>query len=329
MRVSVRRIQEIVTAHYGLPAVAMTGRDRCYAQPRQEAIYLAGKLTDLSLTSIGRLFGDKDHTTIIHANRQIEKRIAEDRNLAARIERFAARAAQSTPIVSSGWPQNEIEILTAIYPKRGSKAVARLLPHRSLQAIWARARKLNIRFEKISHPLVNFPRECKQCAKPLHYSMSAKYLHREPTGLCRGCCNRRPRTEEQIKRASEATKRAYQDNPEYREKQTAAVRAAMARLSDEERARRRERGRLCGLRNKGNQARPAGSEGRRLASIKAAATLRRNREAAQRAERQRPKTFEEQLQAVLEGRATIYTIPTAANSEPEFTLGGVSSGWAA
>jgi hypothetical protein len=48
-----------------------------------------------------------------------------------------------------------------------------------------------------------------------------------------------------------------------------------------------------------------------------------------RAERQRPKTFEEKLQAVMEGRATIYTIPTAANSEPEFTLGGVSSGWAA
>jgi hypothetical protein len=40
-------------------------------------------------------------------------------------------------------------------------------------------------------------------------------------------------------------------------------------------------------------------------------------------------TFEEKLQAVLDGRATIYTVPTAANSEPEFTLGGVSSGWAA
>lgn len=40
-------------------------------------------------------------------------------------------------------------------------------------------------------------------------------------------------------------------------------------------------------------------------------------------------TFEERLQAVLEGRATIYTVPTAANTEHEFTLGGVSSGWAA
>jgi hypothetical protein len=66
----------------------------------------------------------------------------------------------------------------------------------------------------------------------------------------------------------------------------------------------------------------------RLSKRMLAADARKIIEAAIRAEKARPKTFEEQLQAVLDGKATIYTVSKASN-DPEFTLGGVSSGWAA
>ena len=78
-RIAVHDIQEAMAAHYGLELADMTSPCRCrdVAWPRQEAMYLARKLTPLSLPRIGQLFGDRDHTTVIHAIRAVEQRISE------------------------------------------------------------------------------------------------------------------------------------------------------------------------------------------------------------------------------------------------------------
>ena len=49
--------------------------------PRQIAMYLARELTESSLPKIGKEFGGKDHTTVLHAIDKIEKQLAEDDNL--------------------------------------------------------------------------------------------------------------------------------------------------------------------------------------------------------------------------------------------------------
>jgi chromosomal replication initiator protein len=51
-------------------------------RPRQIGFYLARKLTSRSLPEIGRRFGGKDHTTILHACKKVEERMAKDPQLA-------------------------------------------------------------------------------------------------------------------------------------------------------------------------------------------------------------------------------------------------------
>jgi chromosomal replication initiator protein len=55
-------------------------------RPRQIAMYLAKTLTLRSLPEIGRRFGGRDHTTVLHAVRKIESLIGTDNGLAAEIE---------------------------------------------------------------------------------------------------------------------------------------------------------------------------------------------------------------------------------------------------
>ena len=59
---------------------------RAVARPRQVAMYLAKQLTSRSLPEIGRKFGGRDHTTVMHAVRKIEELRAADRTLAEDIE---------------------------------------------------------------------------------------------------------------------------------------------------------------------------------------------------------------------------------------------------
>jgi chromosomal replication initiator protein len=61
-------------------------RARLVARPRQVAMYLAKQLTSRSLPEIGRKFGGRDHTTVMHAVRKIEELKAADRTLAEDIE---------------------------------------------------------------------------------------------------------------------------------------------------------------------------------------------------------------------------------------------------
>jgi chromosomal replication initiator protein len=70
----VAHIQAVVCRHYGIPIGEMTSarRSRAVARPRQVAMYLARERTPFSLPHIGRLFGNRDHTTVLHAIRMIE-----------------------------------------------------------------------------------------------------------------------------------------------------------------------------------------------------------------------------------------------------------------
>jgi chromosomal replication initiator protein len=74
-RVTIDEIQRRVSDHYRIRQAEMSSarRAREVARPRQVAMYLAKQLTPRSLPEIGRRFGGRDHTTVIHAVRQIEK----------------------------------------------------------------------------------------------------------------------------------------------------------------------------------------------------------------------------------------------------------------
>ena len=70
--------------HFNVRLSDMIGpkRVRTIARPRQVAMYLAKQLTPRSLPEIGRRFGGRDHTTIMHGVRRIEELMATDSQLA-------------------------------------------------------------------------------------------------------------------------------------------------------------------------------------------------------------------------------------------------------
>jgi chromosomal replication initiator protein len=74
-RISIDEIQKRVSEHFKIRPAEMVSarRAREVARPRQVAMYLAKQLTPRSLPEIGRKFGGRDHTTVIHAVRQIER----------------------------------------------------------------------------------------------------------------------------------------------------------------------------------------------------------------------------------------------------------------
>jgi chromosomal replication initiator protein len=77
---TVERIQAATSAALDVPANALSspkrGRQVVYA--RQVAMYLCRELTDLSLPAIGQKFGGRDHSTVLHAHRQVRNRILTD-----------------------------------------------------------------------------------------------------------------------------------------------------------------------------------------------------------------------------------------------------------
>ena len=73
--ISIDRIQNITSNFFSINLQEMLSqrRSRPLARPRQIAMYLAKKLTTRSLPEIGRKFANRDHTTVIHAVKTIEK----------------------------------------------------------------------------------------------------------------------------------------------------------------------------------------------------------------------------------------------------------------
>ena len=82
-RVTIDEIQKRVAEHFNIRLSEMTSarRARSVARPRQVAMYLAKQLTTRSLPEIGRKFGGRDHTTVMHAVRKIEELKLSDRAL--------------------------------------------------------------------------------------------------------------------------------------------------------------------------------------------------------------------------------------------------------
>jgi chromosomal replication initiator protein len=87
-RVKIEDIQRVVARHYNVSKADLLSsrRTRTIVRPRQIAMYLAKVLTPRSLPEIGRRFGGRDHTTVLHAVRKIEGLIEGDMTLADEIE---------------------------------------------------------------------------------------------------------------------------------------------------------------------------------------------------------------------------------------------------
>ena len=87
-RVWIEEIQRIVGRHYNVSRSDLLSARRTanVVRPRQIAMYLAKTLTLRSLPEIGRRFGGRDHTTVLHAVRKIEGLIGTDTTLAVEIE---------------------------------------------------------------------------------------------------------------------------------------------------------------------------------------------------------------------------------------------------
>lgn len=87
-KITVEEIQRKVSEHYNIRLSDMIGpkRVRTYARPRQVAMYLAKTMTSRSLPEIGRRFGGRDHTTVMHGVKRIEELKAIDGQMAEDLE---------------------------------------------------------------------------------------------------------------------------------------------------------------------------------------------------------------------------------------------------
>ena len=94
--VSIARIQETVSDRFGLSVTELCSprRSQAIAYPRQVAMYLSRELTDSSLPRIGKEFGGRDHTTVIHATSKIAAMIREDRSVYNLVQELTARIKQ-------------------------------------------------------------------------------------------------------------------------------------------------------------------------------------------------------------------------------------------
>jgi len=95
--VSIERIQDEVSERFGLSKEELIGdkRSQNIVYPRQVAMYLSRELTDSSLPKIGRHFGGRDHTTVIHATSKIARLIREDRSVYNLVQELTARVKQA------------------------------------------------------------------------------------------------------------------------------------------------------------------------------------------------------------------------------------------
>jgi chromosomal replication initiator protein len=87
-RVTIEEIQKRVAEHFSMRMSDMTSarRARAVARPRQVAMYLAKQLTQRSLPEIGRRFGNRDHTTVMHAVSRVTELIGRDAGFAEDVE---------------------------------------------------------------------------------------------------------------------------------------------------------------------------------------------------------------------------------------------------
>ena len=96
---TVREIQEQTADAFGISVHALVSASRSgtVAWPRQVAMYLARELTEESLPAIGRAFGGRNHTTVLHAYKRTAERIADDPDAFETIQRLTATLRNPGP----------------------------------------------------------------------------------------------------------------------------------------------------------------------------------------------------------------------------------------
>lgn len=84
-------------SYFGITIDDLTsvGRTRALVNARQIAMYLCRELTDLSLPKIGSLFGDRDHTTVMHANRKISDQMSQRKEVFENVSELTGRIKQA------------------------------------------------------------------------------------------------------------------------------------------------------------------------------------------------------------------------------------------
>jgi chromosomal replication initiator protein len=95
-QVTIERIQEVVCERFSMSLEELCSHKRTQniVYPRQVAMYLSRELTDSSLPKIGKHFGDRDHTTVLHANAKIQNMIRADRSVYNLVQELTARIKQ-------------------------------------------------------------------------------------------------------------------------------------------------------------------------------------------------------------------------------------------
>ena len=90
-------IQDVVSSYFNLRVEDLKSqrRTRNVAYPRQIAMYLSRKLTDMSLPKIGEEFGGRDHTTVIHAYEKISENLKTDDSLQHTINDITKKLTQN------------------------------------------------------------------------------------------------------------------------------------------------------------------------------------------------------------------------------------------
>ena len=94
--ITIDLIQDVVAAYFNLRVEDLKSqrRTRNVAYPRQIAMYLSRKLTDMSLPKIGEEFGGRDHTTVIHAYEKISETLNNDESLEHTINDITKKLTQ-------------------------------------------------------------------------------------------------------------------------------------------------------------------------------------------------------------------------------------------
>jgi len=96
---SVEEIQQQVAETFGISRAELVGSSRAATplRARQIAIFLTRELTELSLPQIGRLYGGRDHSTVLNSLRRVEARLDEDPALADRVQRLRSTIHNGEP----------------------------------------------------------------------------------------------------------------------------------------------------------------------------------------------------------------------------------------
>ena len=137
-RVTIEEIKKRVCEHFNIRLTDMSSarRNRQVARPRQVAMYLAKQLTQRSLPEIGRKFGNRDHTTVMHAVQRVgelmerDVAFAEDVELLRRMLEVLARDHRADRPGRSGWGDGGPAHCGGVAPAFSlHRAVARMAPN--------------------------------------------------------------------------------------------------------------------------------------------------------------------------------------------------------